>query len=92
MSDHLDIESPLFDGKPHGWIQWKGTNVCIDLYCVCGEHLYFDGHFLYYWVCPHCYRLWEMGTHIPMYEVLAERREDVLDGCCVHYPAPSGEV
>lgn len=22
--------------KPHGWIQWKGTDVCVDIYCKCG--------------------------------------------------------
>jgi hypothetical protein len=24
---HLDIESPLFENRPHVWIQCKGTDV-----------------------------------------------------------------
>lgn len=83
MIDHLEIEQSLFRDKPHGWIQWKGTDVCIDLHCTCGEHLYFDGFFLYYFTCPYCDRLWEMGTYILMYEVPAERREAVLKDSCV---------
>lgn len=32
---------------PNGWIQWKGTDVCMDVYCSCGYHsrVYFmNGH------------------------------------------------
>lgn len=86
MSAHLAIEQPLFKDKPHGWIQWKGTNVCIDLHCTCGAHIHFDGDFLYNWLCPKCDRLWEMGTHMPMYEVAAERREEVLKEDSVQHP------
>ncbi len=88
---HLSVEEQAFDGKPHGWIQWKGTNVCIDLHCACGAHLHcacgahlhYDGDFLYYFICPHCERLWEMGTHMPMYEVPASEREITLKGSLV---------
>ena len=37
----------ISDG-PHGWIQWKGTDVCIDLHCECGSHGHVDGDFVYY--------------------------------------------
>jgi hypothetical protein len=77
MSDHLRIESSLFADKPHGWIQWKGTNVCIDLHCSCGAHCHFDGDFLYYWKCPHCSTVWEMGTHVSMYPVPVEQQKDL---------------
>ncbi len=83
MSDHLKIEGPLFADRPHGWIQWKGTRVCIDLHCECGALLHFDGDFLYYWVCPHCKRMWEMGTHIPMYEIPPDRQAERLANACV---------
>lgn len=71
---HLDIETPLFPRgeKPHIWIQWKGTNVCCDIHCKCGAHLHFDGDFLYFFQCPHCKRFWEVGTHMPIYEVDAK--------------------
>lgn len=72
---HLDIESPQFDGKPHLWIQWKGTDVCCDIHCACGAHLHFDGDFLYFFQCPHCGQHWECGTHVPIYPVPKERAE-----------------
>jgi hypothetical protein len=66
---HLDIESPLFEGKPHIWIQWKGTDVCCDIHCACGAHLHYDGDFMYFIQCPHCRQLWEIGTHVTMYAI-----------------------
>ncbi len=70
---HLDIESPLFEDKPHIWIQWKGTDVCCDIHCACGAFLHFDGDFLYFFKCPHCGQCWETGTHMPIYPVTEER-------------------
>ena len=26
----------MYKDKPHGWIQWKGTGVCMDVHCKCG--------------------------------------------------------
>lgn len=82
-ASHIDIEAPQFKGKPHGWIQWKGTEVCIDLRCICGINSHYDGDFLYFWECPHCHVLWEMGTHIQMYPVSTEDRDDVRRNGCV---------
>lgn len=75
---HLDHESPKFDGHPHIWIQWKGTDVCCDIHCACGAHCHFDGDFLYFFQCPHCHRYWEVGTHVAIYEVPKER----ATSCC----------
>jgi hypothetical protein len=65
---HLDVESPLFAGKPHAWIQWKGTDVCADIHCSCGYSSHFDGDFMYFIVCPGCLKVWEVGTHVTLYE------------------------
>lgn len=70
---HLDIEQPLFSGKPHIWVQWKGTNVCADIYCECGFSGHFDGYFLYFFKCPQCNQVWEVGTHVSIYKVTDER-------------------
>jgi hypothetical protein len=67
--------SPSLDkrhSRPYGWIQWKGTDVCIDLYCKCGEHMHFDGDFMYYIKCPYCSRVYECGGHIRLYELEME--------------------
>ena len=68
---HLDVESPQFAGKPHAWIQWKGTDVCADIHCSCGTHSHFDGDFMYYVRCPGCDKVWEVGTHVTLHEVPA---------------------
>jgi hypothetical protein len=63
---HLDVDR--IDG-PHVWIQWKGTDVCADIYCACGHHMHFDGDFMYFVKCAECSRVWEVGTHVRLYEV-----------------------
>lgn len=57
------------------FIQWKGTDVCIDFQCTCGQHSHFDGYFAYALKCPSCGAIWEMGT-----QVIA-KRNDKFDGC-----------
>lgn len=73
QSSHIDIEEPLFDGKPHIWLQWKGTDVCCDIHCACGAHLHFDGDFFYFFRCPHCDQHWEVGSHVAIYPVTKEQ-------------------
>lgn len=92
MSEHLKIEQPLFADRPHGWLQWKGTDACIDLHCACGAHIHFDGSFLYYWRCPYCSRVWEMGTHIPMYEVPEDRQAELIASCSILTPVNEDDV
>lgn len=38
---------------PHGWIQWKGTSVCMDVHCACGAHGHVDADFAYTLKCKH---------------------------------------
>lgn len=52
------------DDKPHAFIQWKGTDVCMDFYCECGEHNHFDGLFAYVVACAKCGQEWEMPSNI----------------------------
>jgi len=42
------------------FIQYKGTNICMDFYCECGAHCHYDGYFAYAVKCPHCDTVWEM--------------------------------
>lgn len=60
-------------GKPHGYIQWKGTDVCIDIHCSCGESSHYDGDFMYQIECPHCNKVWECNGYI----LLEEPSEDL---------------
>lgn len=50
----------------YGWIQWKGTDVCIDLRCICGTHGHIDGDFVYSVKCKDCGRKYAMGQNVKM--------------------------
>lgn len=54
------------------FIQWKGTNVCLDFHCPCGTSGHYDGGFAYFIHCPTCDTVFEMGT-----QVIAKRRPDL---------------
>lgn len=77
MPNYLE---PIFDAykrdypgtEPHGWIQWKGTNVCMDLYCVCGFHGHVDTDFFYRAYCPSCSRQFLVGQNIKLIELTKE--------------------
>ena len=56
--------------KPHGWIQWKGTDVCMDIHCACGELSHTDGEFCYYVRCPYCGRIYFCNGHIEFIEMI----------------------
>lgn len=59
----------IFKDQPHGWIQWKGTEVCVDIHCRCGKQSHYDGDFMYGVQCPHCKRTYHANGHIQLIEV-----------------------
>ena len=58
--------------QPSAELQWKGTDVCMDLYCVCGEPTHLDCEFVYFFKCSKCGRIYEMDPTIKMIEVPKE--------------------
>lgn len=56
---------------PFGWIQWKGTDVCMDVHCACGAFLHIDASFAYYIRCPHCDQLYRCGEFVQLVPVEA---------------------
>jgi len=72
FSEHFDyIDSK--DHKGDSFIQWKGTDVCIDLYCPdCGEHYHHDGDFMYYLQCPYCNNIYAVGHNIKLIKLNKE--------------------
>ena len=70
MSDDRAFDLTVSPEDPNVFIQWKGTNVCMDFYCECGAHCHFDGYFAYAVKCPHCKTIWEMP------QVLFPRKAD----------------
>lgn len=64
--------------RPSAFIQWKGTNVCMDCYCLCGWHFHIDAEFAYAVQCPQCNRRYEMSAVIEMREILSDEK---WNGC-----------
>lgn len=61
------------------FIQWKGTDVCIDIVCPqCGNDYHFDGDFMYFVRCA-CGQVFEMGTEVTMTPVVNYPDEAVKD-------------
>ena len=54
---------------PSGCIQWKGTQLCMDAYCACGEHFHVDGEFVYYVRCPYCKTVLALNQNIQLIPV-----------------------
>ena len=53
---------------PQAGIQWKGTDVCFDFYCICGVDSHFDGYHAYYVRCGHCGRTFRMPLTVELVE------------------------
>jgi len=58
--------------KPDIFLQWKGTDVCLDFNCVCGHHSHIDDYFCYYIRCPNCNRVYELSPQIDSRELSQE--------------------
>lgn len=61
--------------EPNGWIQWKVTEVCMDLYCECGQSSHFDGDFFCFFECPHCNRKYSVGCYVKLHKLTDEESE-----------------
>ncbi len=66
-------------GKPNAWIQWKGTEVCMDVYCICGEQFHIDADFAYSVKCLKCGRSYACNGHIELIELEEEPENVVTD-------------
>lgn len=73
-------EEEAFKDKPYGWIQWKGTDVCIDMHCACGSHGHIDGMFSYHYECLFCGRKYALSAHLKLIELTPEQAKLVQDG------------
>ena len=60
------LSEPRPEG-PHAWIQWKGTDVCMDVHCACGEQVHLDGYFAYHIKCGACGQVYECDGHIKLH-------------------------
>lgn len=61
--------SSFAESEPVGWIQWKGTSVCMDVHCACGELTHIDGDFTYLIQCGKCKRVYWPNAYIKLVEL-----------------------
>ena len=66
--------------RPTVFIRWKGTDACLDLYCVCGAQWHLDADFTYYSRCPACRQIYRLGCHVRMYPVADSSGALVVEG------------
>ena len=51
------------------FIQYKGTDLCADIYCECGKHLHVDAGFAYAVQCGHCQTIYELPQMVTAVKV-----------------------
>lgn len=91
--EHYDGEPPF--ARPAGsdasmFIQWKGTDACIDFTCgACNENCHFDGYFAHYLRCP-CGAVYEMGTQVIARRVTDESAAGLVQDLIRNWPGVEG--
>lgn len=66
------LDKDVVPAGPHAWIQWKGTNVCMDVRCQCGKLTHVDAEFCYYLECGACGAKYSVGSHISLHPLTAD--------------------
>lgn len=75
---------------PHGWIQWKGTSVCMDVHCECGELSHIDSDFAYNVCCGACGRAYMVNGHVELVLLTADEKRN--EACMVVTDTTDGET
>ena len=70
--DACQKDSKLYENEPHAWIQWKGTNVCMDVHCPCGFMGHIDHDFAYLYRCRECGQHYAVGGSVKLFPLSAE--------------------
>jgi len=65
--------------RPYGWIQWKGTNACMDLYCTCGEQFHIDDIACYYVKCTDCGQVYACNGYFKLTSLYYEPTGTKID-------------
>lgn len=85
-----------WDTSKEAFIQWKGTDVCMDLLCPkCGYHNHYDGYFAYTVQCAKCKTYYAMNQFVQFTETQWEPGTALLT--CEYEPAgdadqPNGDL
>lgn len=63
--------------EPYGWVQWKGTDVCMDIHCDCGEIGHIHGEFAYYVQCRACGKTYFVNGHVELVLLTADEADRI---------------
>lgn len=63
---------------PGARIQWKGTDVCMDVFCDCGADYHIDADFCYFVLCPKCGKTFVCNPDIELIETTYDASDEVL--------------
>lgn len=66
-------------GEASAFIQWKGTDVCMDFCCDCGWRMHIDGLFAYNVKCSGCGQMWKMPSSVALERTGPDERPFVTD-------------
>lgn len=69
-----DWSTPHQDTEAQTFIQWKNTDVCMELYCPCGNGPHVDGYLAYFVRCS-CGKIYQLGYQVQTRVVSAEDLE-----------------
>ena len=76
MGVHNEVwERQRIPEHPSAHIQWKGTDVCMDIYCDCGQQYHIDDSFVYFVKCPYCGSVFMCNPHIELVKLTQEEKE-----------------
>lgn len=67
-----------FEGAT-AWIQWKATNVFMDVTCKCGANGNVSGEFAYFIRCTNCGAIYMLNGHIELIQCLDDPKASTLD-------------
>jgi hypothetical protein len=80
--EYIQEQDPHHEGTKT-FIQWKGTDVCMDFHCKCGLHMHFDCEFLYFVRCSGCGTDYMMSSQVMAIETPPHLAEEVAAMGCL---------
>jgi hypothetical protein len=72
MTDNAEKFPRVVPDGPHAFIQWKGTDACMDLYCACGWHFHLDADFAYHVKCGECGQVYACNPYVMLLPISTE--------------------
>lgn len=75
-------QDATYPNDGHGWIQWKGTDVCMSIHCLCGALGHIDSSGCYFYRCYGCGVAYAVGQVVKLIKLTPEQAEYVEETSC----------